>query len=141
MKILLAADGSEHTRRAARFLETLARSLAAPPEIHVMHVHPPIPYAGAAAAAGPDAVRRYHQEESEAALAPAEEVLRDAGLACTSTWIAGHAVAELAAFAHKHAIDLVVMGSHGHGTLRNLTLGSVADGLLRAARVPVTVVR
>jgi nucleotide-binding universal stress UspA family protein len=138
MKILFAADGSEHTKLAARYLVSLARALAQPPVIHVLHVHPPLPYAGAVSA---DAVTRYHKEESEAALAVAEAVLRAADLKYTSTWIAGEIPAEIAGHAQREAIDLIVMGSHGRGLLRTLALGSVADGVLRAARVPVTIVR
>jgi nucleotide-binding universal stress UspA family protein len=35
----------------------------------------------------------------------------------------------------------VVLASHGAGGLRRLALGSVADKLVRAAEVPIVVVR
>jgi hypothetical protein len=41
MKILLAADGSTYTRNAALYLVKFVRFFAQPPEIHVVHVHPP----------------------------------------------------------------------------------------------------
>ena len=44
-------------------------------------------------------------------------------------------------FCTQHDIGLIVMGSHGHGALRNLALGSFADVVLRNTRGPVTVVR
>lgn len=141
MKILLAADGSDHTRRAAEHLVKQAGSYAKRPEIHVITVHAPIPYARAAAVAGADAVHKYHQEESEAALQVAEAVLRQAGLEFKSSWIAGQPAEEIAGYAHANGIDLIVVGSHGHGQLRNLALGSVADGVIRAAQCPVTVVK
>ncbi|MDP4770616.1 MAG: universal stress protein, partial [Limnohabitans sp.] len=37
--------------------------------------------------------------------------------------------------------DLVVMGSHGHGTLGNLVMGSVATQVLANCKVPVLLVR
>lgn len=40
----------------------------------------------------------------------------------------------------KHAIDLVVVGAHGHGALASLLLGSVAEGMVRKAKVPTLVV-
>ena len=40
----------------------------------------------------------------------------------------------------KSAIDLVVVGSHGHGALATLLLGSVAEGMVRKARTPTLVV-
>src|SRR5438874_3652970 len=46
---------------------TLFRSEA--PEIHVLHVHPPLPYPGAANVVGKKVIEDYQREESEAALA------------------------------------------------------------------------
>lgn len=37
--------------------------------------------------------------------------------------------------------DLIVMGTHGHRGLSRIFLGSVADGVIRSADVPVTLVR
>jgi len=37
--------------------------------------------------------------------------------------------------------DLVVMGSHGHGALVNLVVGSVATEVLASCKVPVLIVR
>ena len=36
--------------------------------------------------------------------------------------------------------DLVIMGSHGHGALYNLLVGSITEGILRRAPCPVLVV-
>ncbi|MGA0845304.1 MAG: universal stress protein [Luteolibacter sp.] len=36
--------------------------------------------------------------------------------------------------------DLVVLGSHGHGAIASLLLGSVADGMVRKAAVPTLIV-
>jgi len=40
----------------------------------------------------------------------------------------------------KNGIDLVIVGSHGHGALASLLLGSVAEGMVRKAKVPTLVV-
>ena len=37
--------------------------------------------------------------------------------------------------------DLVILGSHGHGTLVNLVMGSVATQVLAHCKVPVLLVR
>jgi nucleotide-binding universal stress UspA family protein len=36
--------------------------------------------------------------------------------------------------------DMVVLGSHGHGVLASLLLGSVAEGMVRKSRVPALIV-
>ena len=36
--------------------------------------------------------------------------------------------------------DFVVIGSHGHGVIASLLLGSVAEGMVRKATVPTLVV-
>jgi nucleotide-binding universal stress UspA family protein len=141
MKILLAADGSEHSRRAAAFLVANVKAFANAPEIHLLNVHAPIPYARAAAVAGADSVNRYHEEECKKALAVAEGVLAQGGLKYQSSRTAGEAPAEIAAYAAKHGIDLIVMGSHGRSALGNLALGSVATGVLAATKLPVTIIR
>jgi len=43
--------------------------------------------------------------------------------------------------AREHGADLIVMGSHGRGGVARLMLGSVAERVVRAAEVPVLVVR
>jgi len=86
MKILLAADNSEFTARAARHLVQHLSWFAQPPEVLVLHVHPPIPYPGAAAAAGKAAVETYLREDSEKALAVATRELDKAKVAYSDTF-------------------------------------------------------
>lgn len=45
------------------------------------------------------------------------------------------------AYAHTHAVDLIVMSTHGRTGLRRMVYGSVADEILRSSRVPVLLVR
>ncbi len=44
-------------------------------------------------------------------------------------------------FAREHAVDLVVMGTHGHTGLAHVILGSVAEKVVRRAPCPVLTVR
>ncbi|HEY2712588.1 MAG TPA: universal stress protein [Chthoniobacterales bacterium] len=52
----------------------------------------------------------------------------------------GAVVEELLRAADAIRADLVVMGSHGHGSVYNLLVGSVTEGVLKAARSPVLLV-
>ncbi len=47
MKILLAAGGSPFTQIAARHLVNHLQWFAKPPQVHLFHVHPSMPYPGA----------------------------------------------------------------------------------------------
>lgn len=42
-------------------------------------------------------------------------------------------------WADEHGVDLIVLSTHGRTGLRRLALGSVAEAILRHARVPVLV--
>ena len=53
----------------------------------------------------------------------------------------GRPSAEIVAYAAEHGVDLIVMGTHGRGTLGRAFLGSVADNVIRQAACPVMVVR
>ncbi|HUI99544.1 MAG TPA: universal stress protein [Usitatibacter sp.] len=141
MKILIAADNSEFTRRAARHLVTHLSWFAETPEVLVLHVHPPIPYPGAAAAAGRAAVQRYLKEDSEAALRMATKELDKADVRYTASWVTGKAAEEIANSVKKNKVDLVVMGSHGEGALSNLVLGSIATKVIATIKTPVLIVR
>jgi nucleotide-binding universal stress UspA family protein len=140
VKILLAADGSEYTRHAARRLIALARKFAQPPEIHLITVHAPLP--GRATAALPKgASESFHREECEAALSVAEAEFKAAGVAYRPEWRVGEVAHEIATYAAGAGIELIVMGSHGKGALASALLGSVAVGVLKATKVPVLIVR
>src|SRR5689334_25326122 len=141
LRILIAADGSPYTRRAARHVIDHLDWYAATPDIHVVHVEPPLPYPGAQAVVGKGAVLAYQRDESEAALAVAEAELDRAGVHYRSAWRVGDVVTELGAYVKANRIDLMVMGSRGKGAIASLALGSVTQKCLALLDVPVLVVR
>ena len=52
----------------------------------------------------------------------------------------GNAARELVAYAEQHDADTIAAGSHGHGVVSRLALGSATTALLRAAATAVLVV-
>jgi nucleotide-binding universal stress UspA family protein len=58
-----------------------------------------------------------------------------------TTVLDGHPAEELDIYAGSHDIDLIIIGSHGRKGLDRLLIGSVADKVVRGAKVPVLIVR
>jgi nucleotide-binding universal stress UspA family protein len=52
----------------------------------------------------------------------------------------GTVVEEILETAQEISADLIVMGSHGHGPVYNLLVGSVTEGVLKAGQRPVLLV-
>jgi nucleotide-binding universal stress UspA family protein len=138
---MIAVDGSPYSRAAARFVAKHVKWFAKAPEIHLVHVHPRLPYPGALSFAGKKAVEGYYRDESEAALAVAEAELRKSKLEFRSAWEVGDVAKELAAYAKAKRIELAVMGSHGHGAVANVVMGSVATKCIATLPVPILIVR
>jgi nucleotide-binding universal stress UspA family protein len=141
MKVLLAVDGSEYSRRAANFVANNLTALAVPPEIHCLHVHAELPVPGARSKIPKSVIEKYQREESEAALAVALKELQAAKLPVKASWVVGDIVEEVARYVAANKIDLIVVGSHGRGRLAALALGSVAMKILATVKTPALIIR
>lgn len=145
MKILVAVDGSEFTNKAVRYVASHVQVLKEAPELHLLNVHRPLPSALAVKNArrllGDSAVDDFYKEEAEAALKPAETALNAEGIPFTSSYRVGDVEKEINAYVRDHGIDMIVMGSHGHGTFTSAVLGSVATRILAHTDVPVMIIR
>lgn len=53
----------------------------------------------------------------------------------------GHPVEQITEYANTEKFNLIVIGSHGHGTLKDAVMGDTARRVLRRAKIPVLVVR
>jgi nucleotide-binding universal stress UspA family protein len=140
MKILVAADGSKYTRQAVKYMLDHLDMLGAAPEIHLLHVRPPLP-GRAAAALGRNVVRSYYDSETEKALGAARRTLEKGGIKFKELHAVGDPGEVVAAQARRGKYSLVIMGSHGHGALANLMLGSTASKVLANCKVPTLIIR
>lgn len=140
-RILLAVDGSEVAMQAVRQLLMQIALLREKPEIHVLHVHPPVPLGRVQAHVGKETLDAYYLEESLAQLAPAEAELTAAGCAFTRHVHVGQPADVIVRQADALDCSLIVIGSHGRSGLPGLLLGSVAQRVLQLSRRPVLVVK
>ncbi|OYU11259.1 MAG: universal stress protein UspA [Comamonadaceae bacterium PBBC1] len=140
MKILLAVDGSEFTKKMLAYLATHDELFSTSNKYTLITVQPQLPVR-ARAAVGKEVVETYQREEAEKVLAPVATFLSRHGIDAKSITKVGHAGEIISKTADSGKFDMVVMGSHGHGTLGNLVMGSVATQVLAHCKVPVLLVR
>lgn len=140
MKILVAVDGSEHTRRLLDYLASHKDWFGSAHEYMVVHCVPHVP-PGAASMLGADDLKAYYDDEGERVLGPIREFFEKHGLRAQFAARLGPAGDTIAAMAERDGFDLVMMGSHGHGAFGKLVLGSVATRVMAQCRVPVLLVR
>lgn len=141
-RILVAVDGSDSSYRALQEALQLAREQGALVRVvHAVDVRPP---------ATPEVYvdfETYRQsclqggrEVLDRAVAIAREVGVDVDATLIETQTPQFSDAILDE-ARRWSADLIVLGTHGRGGLLHLLLGSVAEGVVRRAPVPVLLVR
>ena len=139
MKILIAADGSDYTRRLLDYLAAHAW-LRTGHAVTVLTVVLPLPHR-AAALAGLDLARGYYDDDAAQVQRPVRVFLEAHGIEATFVHRIGHPAECIARIAEEEGFDLVAMGSHGHGVVANVLLGSVATKVLALCRTPALLVR
>ena len=140
-KVLVPFDGSESALRAVRHVIALAEQNG-PLSIHVVTVHEePIIYGEIAVYVSLERMRELQRQHSEAVIAPAEELLRNAGVPYTREILVGRIAETIARHADELGCDGIVMGTHGQTAIGNLVMGSVATKVIHFATMPVTLVK
>lgn len=137
-RILLAADGSDHSSRAVHYVLALRADLRDPDalDLHVVNVQRPVSRDVSSHIAS-QSLEEYHLERSEAALAPVREVLDGAGVAYQVHTEVGEPATTIGELATRLGCDLIVMGTRGLGAGAAALLGSVAQRTIEHAKVPV----
>ena len=140
MKILVAADGSAYTKRMLAYLAAHDEWMGATHDYTVVHTVNAVP-PRAAAVLDKQILKGYYDGEGEKVFKPIRAFFDKQGLRATYVCKVGAAADVISALADKGKFDLLVMGSHGHGTLTNLVMGSVATKVLASCSTPVLLVR
>lgn len=83
-----------------------------------------------AAFAGKDRVRAFYDADAEAVFKPIRAFFRIHDAAVTFIHRIGLPGPSIAKFAERNRFDLIVFGTHGHGTVAGLVMGSVATKVL-----------
>ncbi len=144
MKTIIAAlDFSNSTPGVLEMAGGIAKAYGA--SLHLLHVMEPEP-TYTAYGFTPDEFPVIHtfQEEAkkraqaklEDAAASARQLVPDVSVKVSE----GNPLPDILDYIRETKGDLVVLGTHGHGVVASLLLGSVAEGLVRKAVIPTLVV-
>ncbi len=140
MRILVAVDFSSVTDRVMDIARDLASRTAG--HVYVLHVAEPEPdFVGYDV--GPDVVRDQVAEEYRREHRQVQQLadsLRSGNVGATALLMQGSIVETIIREADRLDADLVVVGSHGHGAVFDLLVGSISEGLVRRSSRPVLVV-
>ena len=141
-KILIATDGSASSAEAVAFgLELAAEHEAAVIFVHVAPATDVLPMAGYGMAGAVPHVPHEVTEDDLVSLDDATEVATEHGVAASTKLLVGDTVDEIVAYADTEDVDMIVVGSRGHGALASALLGSVSRGVLSESKRPVMIVR
>lgn len=139
-KLLAAIDFSDATPLVVDQAVKFARSSNA--ELVLIHIAPPEPdFIGNDV--GPQVIRdqkaeKFRNEHKE--IQKIAKEIEQQGIKVTPLLIQGVTVEEIIKKSKKINADLIIIGSHGHGAVHNLLMGSVVEGVIRESKIPVLVV-
>lgn len=139
-KILLPVDGSDGSARAARHVAAIAKMVPGL-EVHLLNVQPLGDDWMTRRSIKPEELARMEREWSEAAIAPARQILQAADITCHEHMAQGEVAQTVARLAKDLGCDQIVMGTRGQSSLGGLLMGSVATKVLQLADLPVTFVK
>ena len=141
--VLVPTDFSEPSEIAARYAKAFAQTFNA--SLHVLHVIEETALVYGELTSGTffplnstlEEVERGVRERLNRVLSDEERTRYRAQLVTRN----GSPFVEIVRYAKAHAIDLIVMGTHGRGPIAHMLIGSVAERVVRKAPCPVLTVR
>lgn len=140
MKILAAVDGSAYTKRMLAYLAAHEHWLGPQHDYTLIHVVAAVP-PRAAAVLDKATLQGYYDDEGEKVFKPLRTFFKRHGIEPKFVATTGHAADVIARTADKGRYDLVVLGSHGHGALATLVMGSTTAKVVANCAVPVLLIR
>ncbi len=133
--ILLPTDGTHLSEKAIEHGVALAKALGA--KITAVTVSAPSSSTASESVSGSDSLERARRH-----LGMARNAAALSGMACSVVHLENDSIHQaIIAAAEKADCDLIVMASHGRGTISAIVLGSVTAKVLSHSKIPVLVYR
>lgn len=149
LKIGIAVDGSAYGLAAVRYALRHRNLWGTSPRFVLIHVVPDpfsLGVAGRIAlpapSYAPERILALQLQAFEAVTAPLRLIFERANESVEPVRLTGNdAGDELAAYARRARLDVLVMGSHGRGAFKAAVLGSVATRVAARCRIPLLLIR
>ena len=141
MKILLATDGSAHSQAAINLLNHLPFPEGSKITLTTVLELPSLHFGTSRLNDADQKLQDSIRSKAEENLNRQAESLRQTGWIVDVLIRQGNAAEEVINTAEELKIDLIVVGSHGFGTVRKYLLGSVSQKVVKYAPCSVLVVR
>jgi len=139
-KILVPTDGSNHAKKAVEFACDLASKYKA--VVYFVYVIPPL---APIPEVGTDILGEWEITQQRVAKQLIEQAENDAKNKNVETYqssvLKGSPAQEIVEFTKKNKVDMIVMGSHGHGKAEVLFLGSVSNKVCNVAECTCVTVK
>ncbi len=140
MKILVCVDLSDSTEEILKIIETLCQPLNA--KVWLLHNAMPEPdtieFKVDPIEARESLAKEFHHQHCQ--IQELAEQMRKSGVDASALLVHGMTVDTILTEATDLDIDLIVVGSHGHGAMYQLLLGSISEGVLHRSSKPVLVI-
>jgi len=138
-KMLVPLDGSDLAEVALVYAREVASRLRL--AVVLLHVYSSaetelVPARQAYINSKVDTIRRELEVETEAGIEPVSEDVTVRGELAE-----GYPAEEILRYAEENSIDFILMSTHGRTGIKLWTMGSVADKILRASKVPIWLIR
>jgi len=141
MNILVAVDLSSASQKILQYVKTLALDMSA--KVWVLYAEKPdlgfVGFGPGRPQSVVDQVANDFKEKREELQGEVDK-LKNVGIDVEHLLVQGTAVEVILDEASKLKSDLIVVGSHGHGAVYQLMVGSVSEGVLHRSTCPVLVV-
>lgn len=129
--LLIATDGSESANRATAHGLTIADRFDA--TVHALAVAEELDHE--------DQMRTDAEGAAETAVEIVEDEAAQYDIPVTRSLRSGVPHEQILDYIREHAVDIVVMGTHGRAGFDRMVTGSVAEEVVRNSPVPVVTVR
>ncbi|MFP4167258.1 MAG: universal stress protein [Desulfonatronovibrionaceae bacterium] len=138
--ILCAVDFSEMSTKVAAYTQYLAKSLQA--SVKVLYVAPSLSqYVGFHVP--PASIENFVGEIVTGAEKSMESFVQEnfEGVQVDGDVVSGYAAEEILDYAENKEMDMIIMGTHGRKGIDRVLFGSVAEKVVKSARMPVLTIR